>query len=728
MAQLALEVEVTLTKQEVEYARKHLRREPNPLEWAMIDAEWSEHCSYKSSKPYLKLLPTKGKRVILGPGYDSGIVDIGDGYVATAHIESHNHPSAIDPYGGAATGIGGVVRDILCMGTRPIAFLDSLRFGSIDKSPHSRWLFKHVVRGIADYGNCIGVPTVAGEVEFDESFEKNCLVDVVALGVGRRGDIVLAKASEHGDSVILVGGATGRDGIHGVTFASRVLTDKSEDDRSAVQIPDPFTKKLIMEATLEATSTGHVHGLKDLGGGGLTCGISEMADKGNTGIQIDISKVHLRETGLTPTEIMISESQERMVFIVGKAHEREICDVFEKYEIAYRKIGEVIRERQIVVKEREKELARIPTEFLANAPIIRRKMKKPERQVVRRPKPEKDLANILGKLLASPNIASKEWVFRQYDHEVGVRTVIKPGQGDAAVLRLPNNKFVAIKADGNSSRCYVDPYVGGANCVTEACENVVAVGAEPIAMLDHCQFGDPNNPEVFWTFVQTMKGIADACKRLSLPCIGGKVSFYNEDTETRTAIKPTPVIVVVGLIDKAKQITTSSFKKGDSVIIVGKTRRDLTGSEYYRLINALDESPQSIDLGLEKRTLSAVLESIRHGYANSCHNVSNGGLATALAEMCISGNVGAAVDLRRLQYPKLNDDELLFSESSSRFILSTKRDKNVLRFFSRRGIPAARVGEVKGDRLEIMIRKNKVSLTLQDMKDAYSKSIERLVE
>lgn len=728
MAQLAsAEVEVTLTREEVEYARKHLQREPNSLEWAMIDAEWSEHCSYKSSKPYLKLLPTKGKRVILGPGYDSGVVDIGGGYVATAHIESHNHPSAIDPYGGAATGIGGVVRDILCMGTRPIAFLDSLRFGLIGKSPHSRWLFKHVVRGIADYGNCIGVPTVAGEVEFDESFEKNCLVDVVALGVGRRGDIVLAKASQPGDSVILVGGSTGRDGIHGVTFASRVLTDRSEDDRSAVQIPDPFTKKLIMEATLEATSTDHVHGLKDLGGGGLTCGISEMADKGKTGIQIDISKVHLRETSLTPTEIMISESQERMVFIVGKTHEREICDIFEKYEVPYRKIGEVIRERQIVVKEREKELARIPTEFLANAPIIWRKMKRPKRQVGRRPKPPKDLTNILIKLLASPNIASKEWVFRQYDHEVGVRTVVKPGQGDAAVLRLPNRKFVAIKADGNSSRCYVDPYVGGASCVAEACRNVVAVGAEPIAMLDHCQFGDPNNPEVFWTFVQTMKGIADACKRFSLPCIGGKVSFYNEDTETRTAIKPTPVIVVVGLIHKAKQITNSSFKEGDSVIIVGKTKRDLGGSEYYRLINAFGSSP-SIDLGLEKRTLNAVLESIRRGYVSSCHDVSNGGLATALAEMCICGNVGAAIDLGGLQKSKLNDDELLFSESNSRFVLSTRRDKDVVRFFSRRGIPAAKVGEVKGDRLEIVTRKNKVSCPLEDMRETYSTSIERLVE
>ena len=730
MAQLTLaEVEVTLTKEEIEYARKRLRREPNVLEWAMVDAEWSEHCSYKSSKPYLKLLPTKGKRIILGPGYDSGVVDIGGGYVVTAHIESHNHPSAIDPYGGAATGIGGVVRDILCMGTRPIAFLDSLRFGLIDKSPHSRWLFKHVVRGIADYGNCIGVPTVAGEVEFDESFEKNCLVDVVALGVGRRDDIVLAKASEPGDSVILVGGSTGRDGIHGVTFASRVLTDRSEDDRSAVQIPDPFTKKLIIEATLEATSTDHVHGLKDLGGGGLTCGLSEMADKGKTGIEMDISKVHLREKGLTPTEVMISESQERMVFIVGKIHEREICDIFEKYEVPYRKIGEVIKEKYVIVKEGERELARLPTEFLANAPIIWRRTKKSRRQMGRRkPKLPDDLTSILMRLLSSPNIASKEWVFRQYDHEVGVRTVVKPGQGDAAVLRLPNGKFVAVKADGNSSRCYVDPYIGSASCVAEACRNVVAVGAEPIAMLDHCQFGDPNNPEVFWTFVETIKGIADACKRFSLPCIGGKVSFYNEDTETRTAIKPTAVIVVVGLVDEAKHITRSNFVEDDSVIVVGKTKSDLGGSEYYRLLDAFNGTPPSIDLGLEKRTLDAVLNSIRQGFVNSCHDVSKGGLAVALAEMCIDANVGAAVNLKRVQNMKLRDDELLFSESNSRFILSTKREKETLRFFSKRRIPAACVGDVKGDRLEIAMRKSKVSCRLEDMKEAYYKAIERCVE
>ena len=478
-------MELSLTKEEMEYARKFLEREPNSLEWAMIDAEWSEHCSYKSSKPMLKLLPTKGRRVLLGPGYDSGVVDIGDGYVATVHIESHNHPSAIDPYGGAGTGIGGVIRDILCMGTRPIALLDSLRFGHIEESEHSRWLFKYVVRGIADYGNCTGIPTVAGEVEFDESFEKNCLVDVVCLGVGGKKGLVLAEASDPGDAVILVGGSTGRDGIHGVTFASKVLTERSEEDRSAVQIPDPFTKKLIIEATLEAVLTGYVCGLKDLGGGGLTCGISEMADKGGRGIELEISRIHLREGDMNPTEVMISESQERMVFVVENGKEGEVCKIFDKYEIPYAVIGRVVREPNVVVTQNGKNIADLPTQFLANAPIIPRRAIKPR---LKKAKPEfeppKDLSKTLLRLLSSPNIASKEWVFRQYDHEVGVRTVVKPGQGDAAVLKLPNGKFAAIKADGNSKYCHLDPYRGGASCVAEACRNVVAVGAEPVAMLD----------------------------------------------------------------------------------------------------------------------------------------------------------------------------------------------------------------------------------------------------
>jgi len=724
------EMELSLTKEEMEYARKFLKREPNPLEWAMIDAEWSEHCSYKSSKPLLKLLPTKGRRVLLGPGYDSGVIDIGDGYVATAHVESHNHPSAIDPYGGSGTGIGGVIRDILCMGTRPIALLDSLRFGSIEQSEHSRWLFKYVVRGIADYGNCTGIPTVAGEVEFDESFEKNCLVDVVCLGVGRKEELILAEASNPGDAVILVGGSTGRDGIHGVTFASKVLTERSEEDRSAVQIPDPFTKKLIIEATLEAVSTGYVHGLKDLGGGGLTCGISEMADKGDRGIEIDLSRIHLREEDMIPTEVMISESQERMVFAVENGKEGEVCKIFDKYEIPYAVIGRVIRDRYVVVTKNGKKIANLPTRFLANAPIIPRRAIKPR---IKKAKPKlelpKDLSKALLRLLSSPNIASKEWVFRQYDHEVGIRTVVKPGQGDAAVLKLPNGKFAAIKVDGNSKYCHLDPYQGAASCVAEACRNVVAVGAEPVAMLDHCQFGDPNNGEVFWAFSQTVKGIADACRSFSLPCIGGKVSFYNEDKETGKAIKPSPVIVVLGLIDNVNHITKADLKsEGDAIIIVGSTGLDMEGSEYYQTLGVYDGSPPSIDLNLEKKTMKAVLECIKKGYASSCHDCSSGGLAIALAEMCIIGNLGARISLEKAPAGRLRIDELLFSESNSRFIISTNKPEKALEVFKKHGIHSAKIGEVSAGHLEFSSKRTSFSCSLQDMKKAYGEEIQRLVE
>ena len=725
-----VEMELSLTKEEMEYARKFLKREPNPLEWAMIDAEWSEHCSYKSSKPVLKLLPTRGRRVLLGPGYDSGVIDIGDGYVATAHIESHNHPSAIDPYGGAATGIGGVIRDILCMGTRPIALMDSLRFGSIEESEHSRWLFKYVVRGIADYGNCTGIPTVAGEVEFDESFEKNCLVDVVCLGVGRKKGLVLAKASDPGDLVILVGGSTGRDGIHGVTFASKVLTERSEEDRSAVQIPDPFTKKLIIEATLEAVSTGYVHGLKDLGGGGLTCGISEMADKGERGIEIELSRIHLREEDMVPTEVMISESQERMVFIVKDGKEREVCKIFNKYEIPYAIIGTVVRDRNVIVTQNGKEIANLPTRFLANAPIIPRREIKPRiRKAKHKFELPKDISATLLRLLSSPNIASKEWVFRQYDHEVGVRTVVKPGQGDAAVLKLPNGKFAAIKVDGNSKYCYLDPYRGGASCVAEACRNVVAVGGEPVAMLDHCQFGDPNNGEVFWAFSQTVRGIADACRSFSLPCIGGKVSFYNEDKETGKAIKPSPVIVVLGLIDNINHVTTAGLKnEGDAMVVVGSTGLDMGGSEYYRTLGIYDGSPPSIDLDLEKKTMKAVLECIKRGYVSSCHDCSSGGLAVAIAEMCIIGDLGARISLDKVPSERLRVDELLFSESNSRFIISTDKPERTLKIFKRYGIPSAKIGEVSAGPLEFSSKRTRLSCSLQDMKKTYGEAVRRLVE
>ncbi|MGQ9469053.1 MAG: phosphoribosylformylglycinamidine synthase subunit PurL [Nitrososphaerales archaeon] len=726
---------VELTEDEIKELRRMLCREPNDLELAMVDAEWSEHCSYKSSKPVLKQLPIKGHRVIIGPGYDAGVIDVDDGYVVTLHIESHNHPSAIDPYGGAATGIGGVLRDILCMGTRPIALLNSLRFGNIEESAHSRWLFKHVVRGISDYANCVGVPTVSGEVEFDDCFERNCLVDVVCLGLGKIDDLILAEAKHPGDSVILVGGSTGRDGIHGVTFASRVLTEKSDEERSAVQIPDPFMKKLIIEATLEAIATGHVRGLKDLGGGGLTCALSEMADKSGCGIDVELSRVHLREKDLSPIEMMISESQERMVFIIEKGYEKEVCEIFDKYELPYSIIGRVTDNGKLIVKMNGLELANLPAKIVANAPIIHRKAIEPEYieklKFIEKPALPSNLSSALLKMLSCPSIASKSWVYEQYDHEVGIRTVVKPGQGDAAVLRLPNGTFLAVKVDGNSKHCYIDPYDGAAGCLAEACRNLVSVGAEPLAFVDHLQFGDPGNPEVFWTFSESVRGLADYSKAIGLPCIGGKVSFYNEDKVKNMAIKPSPVIAAIGKIEKQDWITTMNFKHdGDYIIILGETKSEMGGSEYYEYIHGfVGGIAPKVDFVKEKATIHAVIDAIRKGLVKAVHDVSKGGIAIALAEMCIAGSVGASVDCSRIPSYDVRIDELLFSETHSRFIIETDgvNIDEFLRIMKKAGIACNVIGKVGGEFLKFSYKNKEelISIPLSDLKDSWLRAIPR---
>jgi len=724
------QIETTLTREEIEYARRRLGREPNPLEWAMIDAEWSEHCSYKSSKPVLEQLPTTGRRVIVGPGYDSGVVDIGYGYVLTMHIESHNHPSAIDPYGGAATGIGGVVRDVLCMGTTPIAFIDVLRFGDILLSDHSKWIMKNVVRGIADYGNCIGVPTVAGEIEFDDCYERNCLVDVACIGVGRKDELLLARATNPGDSVYLIGGSTGRDGIHGATFASRTLSADTEKERSAVQIPDPFTKKLIIEATLDANKAGILRGCKDLGGGGLTTGISEIADKGGTGVEVYLDKIPIREPDMTPIEVMISESQERMLLVIKKGSESRLHEIMHKYGVAFARIADVTSTRHVSVLRGKDLLASLPTSFLANAPIITRKSRFKKIQSIEKPPREpQNIRKLLLRLLSSPTIASKEWVFRQYDHEVGIRTVVKPGEADAAVLKLPNGRMAAIKADGNARFCDLDPYNGAASVLAECCRNVVSTGAEPIAWLDHCQFGDPNDEEIFWAFSTTVKGMADFAKAINLPCIGGKVSFYNQDEQTGRAIKPSPVVAVVGLIERSTKPLTIGFRRsGDHIFVVGKTNRELGGSEYYRELGLNGNTPPFLDFALEKRTQLAVLTAIRSGDVTACHDCSKGGLGIALAEMSIAGCKGAEVDLRKAPSEPMRDDELLLSESNSRFILTTNNPHSIQRILSRHRVPSSMVGRVGGSSLKIALRASKFSLRLSEMKDAYAGSLQRILD
>jgi len=511
------DVSVEMPKEEFEKVKELLNREPSITELGGFDVMWSEHCSYKSSRPKLKLFEDAEANydyVLAGPGEDAGVIDIGDGYALAFRIESHNHPSAIEPYHGAATGIGGIIRDVLCMGVRPIALLDPLRFGRLAGNSHAQWLFKYVVKGIADYGNCTGIPTIGGEVEFDDSFENNCLVNVACIGLGTIEDFKHApsRAYNPGDYIILMGGSTGRDGIHGVTFASRTLTEMSEADRPAVQIGDPFTKKMIIEATLEAVKTGYVRGLKDLGGGGLTCATSELTGDGNTGANIELRKVFTAEPGMTSYEIMLSESQERMAFIVKPEGLETVLNVFRKYEVAHAVIGKTDDSKVLKVFDGDELVVNIPAKALSVSPTFKRQEKRPDYldQLLAQPTPEpsKQIEEIIEMLIASENICSKEWIYRQYDHEVGVRSVVKCGDGDSGVLRIiGTNKFIAASVGVNSKHCYLDPYEGAKGGLVEICGNVITTGAKPMAMVNCCNFGNPEIPESFWYFSRAVDGM-----------------------------------------------------------------------------------------------------------------------------------------------------------------------------------------------------------------------------
>lgn len=739
MSTLSPPVKVRLLREEAEEIRKRLGREPTAVEWGMFDIMYSEHCSYKSSRPWLELLPSHSPRVIVGPGYDSGIVDVGDGYAVAFKIESHNHPSAIEPYNGAATGIGGIVRDILCVGAKPIALLDPLRFGDL-RTGHTQWLLRYVVKGIGDYGNCIGVPTVAGEVEFDSSFEINCLVNVACVGLVRKEDIVLAELKQPGNILILAGGSTGRDGIHGVTFASKTIGHESEEDRPSVQIGDPFTKKLLIEAVLEAVKTKQVRGLKDLGGGGLTCAASEMSFKGGRGVELNLDRVHVREKGMTPYELVLSESQERMLFAVNPEGLPEVLKVFEKYELPYSLVGKVTEDKRLCVFFQGEKVAEIPSEILARAPVIMREVREPPTQgkssTYPKPKEPEDLNDVFLRLLAAPNIASKEWVFRQYDHEVGARSVVKPGDGDAAVLRLLEApKALALKADCNSRHSYLDPFNGHAGALAEAARNVVCVGAEPIAYVDCCNFGSPENPEIFWQFKRGIEGLAYMGEGLGVPCVGGNVSFYNEDRETGVAVKPSTVVVMLGLIENLQWITTLAFKNpGDQVLIVGETYPEMGGSEYYHEIHCLSHGkPPAAQVAREKPSLQTVLKAIRAGYVSATHDCSKGGLAVALALMAIKGKLGLKIDLGRVPCKGVaRKDELLFSETYSRFILTASEEhvEKILKLAAEEGAPARKVGRVVDNDVFLLQASEKpvIRIDVAEMEKRWKDTIPRIME
>jgi len=699
---------LSLQKHENQHIANIIRRKLTKTELQIIAAEWSEHCSYKSSKKHLKMLPTTGRNVITEKGYDSGVLDVGDGYVVTVHIESHNHPSAVEPFGGAATGVGGVIRDILSTGTRPIAILDGLRFGNIENDTHARWLFKNAVSGIADYGNCLGIPTIGGEVEFDECYKNYALVDVAAIGFGKKDNLIKNHANV-GDLVVLIGGSTGRDGIGGSQFASDSLEN---EDRSAVQIPDPFIEKLIIEAILEARNEKCINAMKDLGGGGLSCAVSEIAESLGIGIEMDVDHVHTRESGLLPDEIMISESQERMLVITSKKKLQKLRKICDKFRIKCSTIGHVKSDKMFHVKKGTKTLALLPAEFVARAPLLDRKASKPKYlNKIKKEKKRRKIQNhseTILRLLSSPNIASKHWVFQQYDHEVGIRTVVKPGF-DASVLRLDNGKFLSAKIDGNPKHCYIDPRQGAIGCFEEACRNVVCTGANPIGMVDHLQFGNPENSEIFWTFMESLKGLSEYAKFLRVPCVGGKVSFYNETT--LGPIKPTPLIGVLGIIDKIP-FSPSATSSGDYIVIIGKTKDELGGSEYFEYIHKFVGGPcPVVDFKDSKINMLSVLSLIKNKLVKSVHDCSKGGFAIALAELSIFGKIGCDVNIDKLPSEKnLSFEKLLFSESHSRYLLTVDKKNigSVKQFLSKKKIPFAILGKFSGDQIKIMHESNYV--------------------
>ncbi len=738
------EMDVELKEDEVDYIKDNLERDPSATELGMFDVMWSEHCSYKSSRPKLKLFENAEENydyVLAGPGQDAGAIDIGDGYCLAFRIESHNHPSAIEPYHGAATGIGGIIRDILCMGVRPIALMDPLRFAPLKDDPHSQWLFKYVVKGIADYGNCTGIPTIGGEIEFDQSFRNNCLVNVACIGLGTIEDFEHApsKAFNPGDHIILMGGSTGRDGIHGVTFASRTLTEESEEDRPAVQIGDPFTKKLIIEATIEAIKTGYVRGLKDLGGGGLSCALSELTGDGGTGAKIDINEIFTREPGMNSFEIMLSESQERMAFIVKPEGLDTVLDIFKKYEMAHAVIGRTDDSNVLKVYDGEELVVNLPARALSESPIKIREEKRPEYlDTLLSQKPQKlttDLEEVIYQLIASENICNKEWIYRQYDHEVGIRSVVKCGDGDSGVLRiLGTEKFIASSVGCNSKHCFLDPYNGAKGNLVEVCDNVIANGAKPLAMVNCCNFGNPEKPESYWFFSKAVEGMADFCKELRIPVVGGNVSFYNEDEVSGTAIKASPTIMIVGIIEGKENIITLPFKEaGNQILLIGKTRAELGGSEYYSVVHNLEGGiPPEVDEEKVKATWDFIDQLYQQNFIKANHDVNKGGFLITIAEMCFENELGVILNLNGKFDDGLTDEEILFSESFGRFIIEVEPSnlEEIKKIANKFDVSITNLGILK-EKSEILIKglkSQEVQLDMLKMKKLYNATIPELME
>jgi phosphoribosylformylglycinamidine synthase subunit PurL len=665
--------EVALTPEEYGEIVERLGREPNDVELGMLGVLWSEHCSYKSSRPLLRQLPTDGPRVLQGPGENAGAVAIGEGWAVVFKVESHNHPSAIEPHQGAATGVGGILRDVIAMGARPIALLDSLRFGPL---PASRRHFEGVVAGVGGYGNCIGVPTVGGEVYFEDCYAGNPLVNAMCVGLARADRLQRARAGAAGNVLLLVGAQTGRDGIHGASFASLELDGAAEERRPAVQVGNPFLEKCLLEACLELVDRSGVVAIQDLGAAGLTSAVAEAAARSRAGARLDVSRVPRRERGMTPYEVMLSESQERMLVVVEPGRQAALAEVFAKWDLEASPIGEVTGDGLLVVADGAEEVARVPVELLTEGAPVRRLVSRPPSEqpalldldaLIAAPA---DLGAALLRLLGSPNLGSRRPVFRRYDHMVGDATVGPPG-GDAAVLRVPGSRLgLAMTIDGNGRYCRLDPCVGAQIAVAEAARNLVAVGARPLAVTDCLNFGNPERPEVYWQLEQAVAGIAGACRALGVPVVSGNVSLYNE-SESGGAIDPTPVIGMVGLLeDHGRRLQAGFAGDGDLVLVVGRTGGDLGGSEYLRVVHGQSgRHPPGLDLERERDAHELVLAAAAAGLLSSAHDVAEGGLLVALAECCLLGGRGARC-ATLVPEPGVRLDAAFFGESQGRFVLS----------------------------------------------------------
>jgi phosphoribosylformylglycinamidine synthase len=699
---------------------------------------WSEHCSYKHSKKALRMFPTSGDAVLQGPGENAGVISVGDGWAVAFKLESHNHPSAIEPYQGAATGVGGIIRDIFTMGARPIASLDSLRFGTLDK-PRQRYLFEGSVAGIGGYGNCLGVPTVGGEVYFEEAYEGNCLINAMSIGLMREENLTRAVGSGPGNLVLLIGSTTGRDGIGGAsTLASQEFDEKAEDKRPSVQVGDPFEEKLLIEACLELLDLKLLVALGDCGAAGLTSSISEMASRGGVGVDIDAAAVPQREDAMKAFEIMVSESQERMVAVVEPEKLEAAQAVCTKWGLRSTVIGQITDTGRFVVRMADEVVADMPADTLASdAPLYDPAMERPayldevqafDPMTLEHPQTREALSDTLLQLLASPNICSRHWIWEQYDHQVMVNTVVLPG-GDAAVLRIGDTgrgemseRGIAVSSDCNGRYCYLDPHTGAQIAFAEAARNVACSGGRPAAITDCLNFGNPEKPEVFWTFHHAVKGLSEACTAFGIPVISGNVSFYNESFGQ--PIYPTPTVGLVGLLDFVEDHCTMDFKReGDAIVLLGRTKNELGGSEYLKVAHDIVAGrPPKVDLVDERLLTELVVTAIRTGIVQSAHDCAEGGLAVALAESCLAGRIGAKVELPGDLPPVAK----LFSESQGRVIVTVAREHfDALKTLAAtHATPCVRIGTVGGERLRI---EGLADVSLEQMHAAYYPTLERLV-